>query len=100
MLFPLIIPVPPRDVPLPVYGEGLNGRDWLYVNDHSSAIRRVLGACRVGETYNIGGNAERENINVVRTLCALLDARQPRSDGVPREQQIRDRKSTRLNSSH
>ena len=66
---------------LPVYGDGRNIRDWLFVGDHCSAIRRVLDAGRVGETYNVGGNAERENIAVVTTICALLDARQPLADG-------------------
>jgi len=87
-LIPLIIQRALAGEPLPVYGDGRNVRDWLYVKDHCAAIRRVLEAGRVGETYNIGGNAERENIAVVRTLCALLDARQPRSDGSPRAQQI------------
>ena len=87
-LIPLIIQRALAGEPLPVYGDGRNVRDWLYVKDHCAAIRRVLEAGRAGETYNIGGNAERENIEVVRTLCALLDARQPRSDGQPREAQI------------
>jgi len=87
-LIPLIIQRALAGEPLPVYGDGRNVRDWLYVKDHCAAIRRVLEGGRVGETYNIGGDAERENIDVVRTLCALLDARQPRSDGAPREQQI------------
>lgn len=87
-LIPLIIQRALAGEPLPVYGDGRNVRDWLHVKDHCAAIRRVLEAGRAGETYNIGGNAERENIEVVRTLCALLDARQPRSDGNPRERQI------------
>jgi dTDP-glucose 4,6-dehydratase len=74
--------------PLPVYGDGRNVRDWLFVADHCAAIRRVLEAGRVGETYNVGGDAERENIHVVKTICALLDARHPRADGSPRESQI------------
>ena len=74
--------------PLPVYGDGRNIRDWLFVGDHCSAIRRVLEAGRVGETYNVGGNAERENITVVKTVCALLDARQPLANGKPRESLI------------
>ena len=65
-----------------------NVRDWLYVGDHCAAIRRVLEAGRVGETYNVGGNAERENLTVVKTLCALLDERQPLADGRPRESLI------------
>ncbi|PKM07219.1 MAG: dTDP-glucose 4,6-dehydratase [Gammaproteobacteria bacterium HGW-Gammaproteobacteria-4] len=87
-LIPLIIQRALAGEPLPVYGDGRNVRDWLYVKDHCAAIRRVLEAGRAGETWNVGGNAERENIDVVRTLCALLDERQPRSDGLPRERQI------------
>ena len=87
-LIPLIIQKALAGEPLPVYGDGRNVRDWLFVKDHCSAIRRVLEAGRVGETYNVGGDAERENIHVVRTLCALLDARRPRADGQPRESQI------------
>ncbi|WP_290891230.1 dTDP-glucose 4,6-dehydratase [Arenimonas sp.] len=87
-LIPLIIQKALAGAPLPVYGDGRNVRDWLFVRDHCSAIRRVLEAGRVGETYNVGGDAERENIHVVRTLCALLDARRPRADGQPRESQV------------
>lgn len=70
---------------LPVYGDGRNVRDWLYVGDHCSAIRRVLEVGRTGEVYNIGGDAERENITVVKTLCALLDERRPLPGGKRRE---------------
>jgi dTDP-glucose 4,6-dehydratase len=87
-LIPLVIHKALHGEPLPVYGDGLNVRDWLYVGDHCAAIRRVLEAGRVGETYNVGGDAERENIHVVKTLCALLDQRRPRADGKPRESQI------------
>ncbi|GAB2490717.1 dTDP-glucose 4,6-dehydratase [Arenimonas alkanexedens] len=87
-LIPLIILKALAGEPLPVYGDGRNVRDWLFVKDHCSAIVRVLEAGRVGETYNVGGDAERENIHVVRTLCALLDERRPRPDGQPREKQI------------
>lgn len=87
-LVPLIIQKAMAGDPLPVYGDGLNVRDWLFVTDHCAAIRRVLEAGRVGETYNVGGDAERENIHVVKTICALIDARRPRADGVPRESQI------------
>jgi dTDP-glucose 4,6-dehydratase len=73
---------------LPVYGDGLNVRDWLYVGDHCAAIRRVLEGGRPGETYNVGGNAERTNITVVKTICALLDQRQPLPDGRERESLI------------
>ncbi|WP_146908673.1 dTDP-glucose 4,6-dehydratase [Arenimonas daejeonensis] len=87
-LIPLVIQKALAGEPLPVYGDGRNVRDWLFVHDHCAAIRRVLEAGRVGETYNIGGDAERENILVVRTLCALLDERRPRADGAKRESQI------------
>ncbi|WP_266157767.1 dTDP-glucose 4,6-dehydratase [Dyella silvatica] len=76
-LIPLVIQKALAGEALPVYGDGRNIRDWLYVGDHCTAIRRVLEAGRTGETYNIGGNAERENILVVRTICALLDERRP-----------------------
>ena len=84
-LIPLVIQKALAGQPLPVYGDGRNIRDWLFVGDHCSAIRRVLEAGRTGETYNVGGNAEQENITVVKTICALLDARQPLPDGRPRE---------------
>jgi dTDP-glucose 4,6-dehydratase len=87
-LIPLIIHKALAGEALPVYGDGLNVRDWLYVGDHCAAIRRVLEAGAVGETYNVGGDAERRNIDVVKTICALLDARRPRADGVARETQI------------
>ena len=84
-LIPLVIAKAIAGEPLPVYGDGGNVRDWLYVEDHCSAIRRVLEAGRVGETYNVGGNAERRNIDVVRTICTLLDERRPLADGRPHE---------------
>ncbi len=87
-LIPLILHKALAGEPLPVYGDGLHVRDWLYVGDHCAAIRRVLEAGRVGETYNVGGNAERENLTVVKTLCAMLDERRPLSDGRPRESLI------------
>ena len=87
-LIPLVIQKALAGEPLPVYGDGRNVRDWLFVKDHCAAIRRVLEAGRVGETYNVGGDAERENIHVVKTICALIDARRPRADGQPRESQI------------
>jgi dTDP-glucose 4,6-dehydratase len=87
-LIPLIIQKALAGEPLPVYGDGRNIRDWLFVGDHCSAIRRVLDAGRVGETYNVGGNAERENIEVVKVICSLLDARRPLTDGRPRESLI------------
>ncbi len=80
-LIPLIIAKALAGESLPVYGDGRNVRDWLYVGDHCSAIRAVLERGRVGEVYNVGGDAERENIVVVKTICALLDARRPLADG-------------------
>jgi len=74
--------------PLPIYGDGKNIRDWLYVGDHCTAINAVLDGGRVGETYNVGGDAEMQNIDVVQAICALLDARRPRADGKPRASQI------------
>jgi dTDP-glucose 4,6-dehydratase len=82
-LIPLVIHNALAGKPLPIYGDGQQIRDWLYVLDHCSAIRRVLEAGRVGETYNVGGWNEKANIEVVRTLCALLDELQPRADGQP-----------------
>ncbi len=87
-LIPLIIAKALAGEPLPVYGDGLNVRDWLYVGDHCSAIRAVLERGRPGETYNVGGEAERENITVVKTICALLDQRRPLDDGGARESLI------------
>ena len=87
-LIPLIIATALAGEPLPVYGDGLNVRDWLYVGDHCAAIRRVLEAGRLGETYNVGGDAERQNIVVVKTICDLLDQRRPLADGRKRESLI------------
>lgn len=75
--------------PLPVYGDGLNVRDWLYVGDHAEALLCVLQRGRIGETYNIGGNCERTNIDLVQTLCALLDELLPDSPHRPHERLIR-----------
>jgi dTDP-glucose 4,6-dehydratase len=87
-LIPLVIQKALAGAPLPVYGDGLNVRDWLYVGDHCAAIRRVLEAGAIGETYNVGGDAERRNIDVVNAICSLLDARAPRADGQSRATQI------------
>lgn len=76
-LIPLIIVNALAGKPLPVYGDGQQVRDWLYVGDHCSAIRRVLEAGTPGETYNIGGRSEKTNLEVVRTVCALLDELAP-----------------------
>jgi dTDP-glucose 4,6-dehydratase len=87
-LIPLILQKALAGEALPVYGDGRNVRDWLYVGDHCAAIRRVLEIGRVGEVYNVGGDAERENIHVVKTICALLDERRPFADGRKRESLI------------
>jgi dTDP-glucose 4,6-dehydratase len=87
-LIPLVIAKALAGEPLPVYGDGLNVRDWLYVSDHCAAIARVLEAGRVGETYNVGGDAERTNLQVVKAICALLDARRPLPDGCARKSLI------------
>ena len=86
-LIPLMIANALAGKALPVYGDGMNVRDWLYVGDHCSAIRRVLEAGRPGEVYNIGGNNEMPNIEVVRTVCRLLDALRPDPAG-PRDRLI------------
>ena len=80
-LIPLMIVNALAGKPLPVYGDGMQVRDWLYVKDHCSAIRRVLQAGRVGEVYNVGGWNEQPNIDIVHTVCALLDELRPRADG-------------------
>jgi dTDP-glucose 4,6-dehydratase len=87
-LIPLVIHNALQGKPLPVYGDGLQVRDWLYVKDHCSAIRRVLADGRLGETYNVGGWNEKSNIDVVRTLCAILDELQPKADGTSYAAQI------------
>ena len=87
-LIPLTITNALAGKPLPVYGDGLQVRDWLYVGDHCSGIRRVLEAGTVGETYNIGGWNEQTNISIVQTICALLDERRPRADGTSYATQI------------
>ena len=87
-LIPLVIHNALAGKPLPIYGDGQQIRDWLYVKDHCSAIRRVLEAGRVGETYNIGGWNEKPNLEVVHTLCTILDELSPRVDGKPYEEQI------------
>ncbi len=80
-LIPLMIVNALAGKPLPVYGDGMQIRDWLYVRDHCSAIRTVLAAGRVGETYNVGGWNEKPNIEIVKTICALLDELRPSADG-------------------
>ena len=80
-LIPVIINSALAGKPLPVYGDGKNVRDWLYVLDHCEALRLVLERGRPGETYNIGGGAERANIDLVNTICGLLDKAVPRKGG-------------------
>lgn len=87
-LIPLIIHNALAGKPLPIYGDGQQIRDWLYVKDHCSAIRRVLEAGRLGETYNVGGWNEKPNLEVVHTLCAMLDELSPRADGASYASQI------------
>jgi len=87
-LVPLVINNALEGRPLPVYGDGQQVRDWLYVSDHCSAIRRVLDAGNPGETYNIGGWNEKTNLDVVHTLCSILDEYQPRADGRSYKDQI------------
>jgi dTDP-glucose 4,6-dehydratase len=80
-LIPLMIVNALAGKPLPVYGDGMQIRDWLYVKDHCSAIRRVLEAGRLGEVYNVGGWNEKPNIEIVQTICKLLDEMRPKADG-------------------
>jgi len=87
-LIPLMIVNALAGKPLPVYGDGMQVRDWLYVKDHCSAIRRVLQAGRLGEVYNVGGWNEKPNIDIVNTVCALLDELRPRADGQSYSTQI------------
>jgi len=87
-LIPLMIVNALGGKALPVYGDGQQIRDWLYVKDHCSAIRRVLEAGRLGEVYNVGGWNEKPNIEIVDTVCALLDELQPRADGKSYREQI------------
>jgi dTDP-glucose 4,6-dehydratase len=88
-LIPLIIIRALSGEELPVYGNGSNVRDWLFVEDHARALCAVFEKGQPGETYNVGGNSERRNIDVVRTICAALDRRRPRNDGMSYAEQIR-----------
>jgi dTDP-glucose 4,6-dehydratase len=87
-LIPLMIVNALAGKPLPVYGDGMQVRDWLYVKDHCSAIRRVLEAGQPGETYNVGGWNEKPNIEIVHTICALLDELTPKAGGGSYREQI------------
>jgi len=85
-LIPLMIHHALQGLPLPVYGDGQQRRDWLYVADHCAAIRAVLARGRIGETYNIGGNSEKANLEVIHGVCDILDAERPRQGGSYRQQ--------------
>ncbi|MGH8547306.1 MAG: dTDP-glucose 4,6-dehydratase [Methylococcales bacterium] len=87
-LIPLVIHHALSGKPLPIYGDGRQIRDWLYVTDHCSAIRRVLEAGRAGETYNVGGWNEKPNLEVVQTVCAILNELRPPKDGRSYAEQI------------
>jgi dTDP-glucose 4,6-dehydratase len=87
-LIPLCILNAIAGKPLPIYGDGQQVRDWLYVKDHCAAIRRVLEAGEVGQTYNVGGWNEKANLDVVHAICAILDELRPRGDGKPYSEQI------------
>jgi dTDP-glucose 4,6-dehydratase len=87
-LIPLVILNALNGKPLPIYGDGQQIRDWLYVGDHCSAIREVLAKGKLGETYNIGGWNEKANIEVVKTICSILDQLKPRADGQSYAEQI------------
>lgn len=87
-LIPLMIVNALAGKPLPIYGDGMQVRDWLYVRDHCSAIRRVLESGRLGETYNVGGWNEKPNVEIVNMVCALLDELRPRADGQSYREQI------------
>ena len=87
-LIPLIIIRALLGRPLPVYGDGQNVRDWLFVEDHVRALQAVFEKAGAGETYNVGGNSERTNLEVVEAICAALDRRRPRQDGVSYRDQI------------
>jgi dTDP-glucose 4,6-dehydratase len=87
-LIPLMILNALEGKKLPVYGDGMNVRDWLFVGDHCSAIRAVLKDGKVGATYNVGGNSERANLDVVRLVCDLVDEMSPRSGAGSRKELI------------
>ncbi|MEY4488073.1 MAG: hypothetical protein RIQ79_581 [Verrucomicrobiota bacterium] len=87
-LIPVVILKALRGDPIPVYGKGENIRDWLYVGDHCEALHTVVASGRPGQTYNIGGDNERQNIDLVRLLCSLLDELRPRADRRPYAEQI------------
>ena len=87
-LIPTVIVKAFDGVPIPLYGDGGNIRDWIHVDDHASALWQILNAGRIGERYNVGGGSERSNLDTVKTICAHLDDLKPRSDGLPHQQNI------------
>ncbi len=87
-LIPLSILNALNGKPLPIYGDGQQIRDWLYVKDHCSAIREVLKQGKIGDTYNVGGWNEKTNLEVIKTLCSILDELKPKVDGSKYENQI------------
>jgi dTDP-glucose 4,6-dehydratase len=87
-LIPLTILHAMQGKAIPVYGDGKNVRDWLFVEDHCAAIRTVLSRGRVGETYNIGGSSEKPNLDIVHTICAVLDELRPNDPVVPHKNLI------------
>ncbi|MBY6159181.1 dTDP-glucose 4,6-dehydratase [Pseudooceanicola nitratireducens] len=87
-LIPVVILNALAGKPLPIYGKGENIRDWLYVEDHADALLLVVEKGAVGRSYNIGGENERTNLDLVKTLCGILDAKRPRADGKPYAEQI------------
>ena len=87
-LIPLCILNALNGKPLPIYGDGQQIRDWLYVKDHGSAIRQILNEGQIGQTYNVGGWNEKANLDVVKTLCNILDELKPKADGLKYEDQI------------
>ena len=88
-LIPLIITKALKNEDLPIYGDGKNIRDWLYVEDHCEAIMNILESGNPGETYNIGGNCEKNNLEVVSEICKILDSQKPKKDGSSYEKQIK-----------
>jgi dTDP-glucose 4,6-dehydratase len=87
-LIPHIINSAIKGKPLPLYGDGKNVRDWLYVEDHCKALLKVMQCGKIGETYNIGGDCEKQNVQIVKTICSLLDNIMPKKDGAPYSEQI------------
>lgn len=88
-LIPLIITKALKNKNLPIYGDGKNIRDWLYVEDHCEAIMKILEKGKPGETYNIGGNCEKSNLEVVNKICEILDSLNPKKDGSLYREQIK-----------